>query len=193
MELKRVAVYCASSASMDPVYNEAAKEVGRTLAERGLGLVYGGGNVGLMGLCADAALEAGGEVIGVIPQKIVDLERAHQGLTELLVVDSMHARKMMLASLSSACGILPGGFGTLDELFEVLTWNQLGYHRKPVGLFNVEGYYDSLLSFLDSATERKGIQPTTRELLLDDGNVGSLLDRFAELRLPARPKWMDKV
>ena len=144
-----------------------------------------------MGHCADAALAAGGEVIGVIPQKIVDLERAHKGVTELLVVDSMHARKMMMASLSSAFVALPGGFGTLDELFEVLTWNQLGYHRKPTGVYNVDGYYDSLLTFLDDATKRKGIQPTTRELLLSDGSFASLLDRFEELELPARPKWMD--
>lgn len=191
MDLKRVGVYCASSSRMDAVYNNAAEEVGTTLAKRGLGVVYGGGNVGLMGLCADAALAAGGEVIGVIPHKIVDLERGHTGVSELLVVDSMHARKMLMASLSSAFVGLPGGFGTLDEVFEVLTWNQLGYHRKPVGLYNVDGYFDSLLRFLDEATERNGIHQDARDLLLHDDDFDRLIDRFAALDLPKRPKWMD--
>ncbi len=191
MELKRIAIYCASSRDVDEVYFEGARHVGRSLARRDLGLVYGGGNVGLMGASADAALEAGGKVYGVIPQKLVTLERAHDGLTELFVVDSMHARKMVMSSLSSAFVALPGGFGTLDELFEALTWNQLGYHRKPVGLYNIEGYFDPLLRFLDEATEKHFIHASTRDLLLHDTDFDRLLDRFAKLELPVRPKWMD--
>ena len=191
MDLNRIAVFCASSDRVDAAYVEAARHVGRVLAKKELPLVYGGSQVGLMGAVADACLDAGGQAYGVIPQRLVTLERAHKGLSELFVVDSMHARKMVMASLSSAFVALPGGFGTLDETFEALTWNQLGYHRKPVGLLNVEGYFDPLLRFLDEATEKGFIVPSTRELLLHDDDFESLLTQFEKAELPARPRWMD--
>ncbi len=149
----RVAVYCGSSSAVDPTYLMAAREVGKMLAERGIGVVYGGGRVGLMGACADGALAAGGEVIGVITDKLVGLEVGHQGLTRLEVVRTMHQRKMLMAELSDAFIALPGGLGTFEELFEAATWTQLNDHIKPVGLLNINAYYDGLMAFLRQALE----------------------------------------
>src|SRR4051812_49148308 len=148
----RVCVFCGSNPGARPEYAAAARAVGRALAERGRGLVYGGGNVGLMGVCADAALAAGGEVIGVIPDALQTAEVAHGGLTRLHVVRTMHERKALMADLSDAFAALPGGFGTLDELFEILTWAQLGIHAKPVAILNVAGFFDPLLAMLDHQT-----------------------------------------
>ncbi|WP_060976910.1 MULTISPECIES: TIGR00730 family Rossman fold protein, partial [Pseudomonadota] len=144
---KRLAVYCGSATPADPVYIETARMVGATLANRGIGVVYGGGRLGLMGATADAALELGGEVIGIIPEALVRPEVAHQGCTELHVVPGMHARKQAFTDLSDGFIVLPGGVGTMDELWEAISWSQLGYHDKPVGLLNVNGFYDQLIAF----------------------------------------------
>lgn len=189
---RRVAVYCASSSEIDPVYVEAARDFGTLLVERGYGLVFGGGRVGLMGVVADAVVAAGGETIGVIPHKLRDLEVAHRGLTELLVVDSMHARKTVMASMSDAFVALPGGFGTLDEIFEVTTWNQLGYHSKPAGLLNVKGYFDALATFITHAADEGFVRPVHRDLLLVDSDARRLLDRLEVAELPDLKKWIDR-
>ena len=188
--LKRVAVYCGSSDAVHPDYLEAARDVGRALASRGIGVVYGGGNVGLMGACADAALSAGGEVIGVIPIKLRDLERAHQGLSELIVVDSMHGRKMVMASLSSAFIALPGGYGTLDELFEAITWSQLGYHQKPCGVLDVRSYFSSLLAFVEHARAEGFVRPALENLLVSETTIEGLLDRLQNVELPQLGQWL---
>ncbi|MBX3251234.1 MAG: TIGR00730 family Rossman fold protein [Myxococcales bacterium] len=189
---RRVAVYCGSSNHVPAVYFDAAREFGELLVRRGLGLVFGGGRVGLMGAVADAVLAAGGEAIGVIPHKLRDLEVAHRGLTELLEVDSMHARKSMMASMADAFVALPGGFGTLDEIFEVTTWNQLGYHKKPAGLLNVDGYFDGLEGFIRHAVDAGFVRNVHRDLLLVDADPASLLDRLEAAELPDLQKWIDK-
>ncbi len=189
---RRVAVYCGSSDDVAEVYRERAQALGQLLASRGIGLVYGGGNVGLMGVCADAALAAGGEVIGVIPHKLEALEVGHQGLTEKIVVDSMHARKMIMASLSDGFIAMPGGFGTLDELAEVTTWNQLGYHQKPTGLLNVCGYFDSLLAFARHASEVGFIRPVHRGLWVHAQSPETLLDAMAAQDLSCLQGWLDR-
>lgn len=157
-----------------------------------MGLVYGGAQVGLMGEVADAALAAGGEVFGVIPEKLAGREIAHDGLTELYIVDSMHERKAKMAELSDAFVSLPGGWGTLEETFEVVTWLQLRYHEKPVGLINVNGYYDALLSFFDHAVESGLLSVDNRRLLLDDDDPETLLDRMADVELAPAPRWMER-
>ncbi len=177
--LKRIAVFCGSRPGTDPIYGETATALGRRLAERGLGLVYGGGKVGLMGMIADAVLEAGGEVIGVIPQSLEEREVAHRGLSRLHVVDSMHDRKALMYHLSDAMVALPGGIGTFDEFFEALTWNQLGLHDKPCGLLNVAGYYDPLVAMIGRAHEKGYVSAWNRFLLIDDDGA-SLLDRLLE-------------
>ena len=189
---RRVAVYCGSSGNADSAYFDAAHEMGRELANQGIGVVYGGGNVGLMGACADAALDAGGEVIGVIPHKLRDLEIAHTKVTELIEVDSMHARKMVMASLSDAFIAMPGGFGTLDELVEITTWNQLGYHKKPAGLLNVAGYYDLLLSFFDHAGNVGFIRPIHRNLLVSSSSPKELLEAMKNQDLPDLRQWLTR-
>jgi uncharacterized protein (TIGR00730 family) len=190
--VRRICVYCGSSPGASPAYAAAAAEVGRELAGRGIGLVYGGGNVGLMGTVADAALAAGGEAIGVIPEALVAREVAHSGLTELHVVESMHERKALMADLADAFVALPGGLGTLEELFEILTWAQLGLHRKPSGLVNVAGYYDGLVAFLAHAVAERLLRPEHAELLLVDERPAPLLDRLATTRPPVLPKWIDR-
>ncbi|HGG58199.1 MAG TPA: TIGR00730 family Rossman fold protein [Nannocystis exedens] len=181
---RRICIYCGSSSGNDPLYTVAAKRVGTYLAQLGIGIVYGGGRIGLMGTVANAALEAGGEVFGVIPHKLQELEVAHSKLTELFVVDSMHARKMVMAQLSDAFIALPGGFGTLDELFEVTTWTQLGYHAKPVGIVNIAGYFDPLLRYLDHACEAGFIRTPHRGILESAATIEDLLPRLAEATLP---------
>ena len=177
--MKRVCVFCGSNSGIRPEYGVAAHAVATVLARRGLGLVYGGGNVGLMGVLADSMLEAGGEVIGVIPHSLVAKEAAHNGLTDLRVVDTMHQRKAMMNELSDAFIALPGGFGTLDEFFEILTWSQLGIHGKPSGLLNVSGYYDGLLTMLDHAVAEGFLRPVFRELVIADTDADALVQRLA--------------
>ena len=187
--MKRICVYCGSSSGANPVHREAAENLGALLAARGIGLVYGGGNVGLMGTVADAALRAGGEVIGVIPAALMDKELGHAGVTKLHVTASMHERKQLMADLSDGFISLPGGIGTLEELFETFTWLQLGFHGKPVGLLNVAGFYDHLLAFLRHAADERFLGPAHLESLLVETDAGPLLARMARFRAPSVAKW----
>ncbi len=173
-----VCVYCGSRTGNDPAFEAAAREVGRQIGLRGWQLVYGGGSTGLMGAVADAALAHGASVIGVIPHRLVQRELGHPGLTDLQVVDTMHERKHSMAMQSDAFLALPGGIGTMEEIFEVWTWRQLGYHQKPVGLLNTAGYYDDLLKFIDRSRDGGFLWPDVQELLLLDTQVGSLLDQL---------------
>ena len=177
--MNRLAVYCGSASPADPRYVNCARDVGTTLAQRGIGVVYGGGKLGLMGAVADAALKAGGEVIGVIPRALVDLEVAHQGLTELHVVDTMHQRKQAFTDLSDGFLTLPGGTGTMDELWEALSWAQLGYHAKPVGLLNVGGYYDGIVAYWMMMQDVGFLRPQHRDLLISNTNLVDLLAEMA--------------
>jgi len=187
--MKRICVFCGSNAGARSEYAEAARALATVLAERKLGIVYGGGNVGLMGVLADAALARGGEVIGVIPQKLVDKEVAHRGVTELLVVETMHERKALMNDLSDAFLALPGGFGTLDEFFEVLTWAQLGFHGKPCALLNVAVYYDGMLAMLDHAVTERFLRPAHRELVIADTDPLRLLQRLSAFVPAPKGKW----
>jgi hypothetical protein len=179
MPMRAACVFCGSQPGAKPAYLQAARELGALLARRGVAVVYGGGHVGMMGALADGALAAGGRVIGVIPEHLMRPEVAHQGLTELLVVDSMHTRKRIMASRSDAFVVLPGGYGTFEEMFEMVTWRQLQLHAKPVGLVNVEGYFDHLLAFLQHAAGQQFIRPQHRGLLTVDASVPALLERLA--------------
>jgi len=189
--LKRVCVFCGSSDGARPFYREAAAELGRVLAARGVGVVYGGGNIGLMGALADGALAEGGEVIGVIPEHLVSKELAHRRV-DLRIVHSMHERKALMADLSDAFIALPGGFGTLDEFCEVLTWSQLGLHAKPCGLLNVDGYYDTLLGLFDHGVAEGFVQVESRGLILVDGDAERLLDRLSGWQAPVLEAWIDR-
>ncbi|OFW40620.1 MAG: Rossman fold protein, TIGR00730 family [Acidobacteria bacterium RIFCSPLOWO2_12_FULL_67_14b] len=188
--MKRICVFCGSSVGVKPVYAEAARDMGRLIASRGIGLVYGGGNVGLMGVIADAALEAGGEVIGVIPHALADREIAHAGLTNLHVVDSMHTRKAMMAELADAFVAMPGGVGTFEEFFEAVTWTQLGLHRKACGLLNVDSFYTPLALFIDQAVTDGFIRPVHRQGIVVDSDPERLLDTLSTIDLPYAPKWI---
>jgi uncharacterized protein (TIGR00730 family) len=188
--MQSVCVFCGSNFGARPAYAEAAAELGRTIAGRGLRLVYGGSNVGLMGVLADAALAAGGTVIGVMPLALIEREIAHSGLTELHTVGSMHERKAKMADLSDGFISLPGGAGTMEEMFEVWTWAQLGHHRKPVGILNVAGFFDKLLQFLDQQRDEKFMRKEHREMLLVDTDGGRLLDRFDRYEPPVVTKWI---
>lgn len=189
--MKSICVFCGSSFGTAPAYEEAARRLGRMLADEGITLIYGGGNVGLMGAVADAALEAGGEVIGVIPKALMRREIGHPGLTELHVVGSMHERKAKMAELSEGFVALPGGTGTLEELFEVLTWAQLGEHDKPCGLLDVAGYYGPLLAVLDHMVEQGFLEEQHRKMLLVEREPAALLERFARYEPPRVAKWID--
>jgi uncharacterized protein (TIGR00730 family) len=175
-KLARLAVYCGSATPADPVYIESAREVGRTLAGWGIAIVYGGGRLGLMGAVAEAALGAGGTVIGVIPEALINSELAHRGLTELHIVPDMHARKALFASLSDGFLTLPGGVGTMDELWEAVSWAQLGYHAKPVGLLNVAGFYDGLLAFNHQMVATGFIRPAHAGILIARDTLATLID-----------------
>lgn len=183
-----VCVYCGSRTGRLPAYADAAREIGTQIGQRGWRLVYGGGRAGLMGTVADAVLAAGGAVVGVIPRSLVDKEMAHPRLTELHIVETMHQRKQMMAERADVFVALPGGIGTFEELFEVWTWRQLGYHDKPIGLLNVAGYYEGLTSFMQH-TQREGfVQPAQLDLLQVEAQPGLLLDRLAALaRLATAP------
>lgn len=182
--MKRVCVFCGSSLGRDPAYAAMAADLGRLLAARGLGLVYGGGNIGLMGVVANAALEAGGEVIGIIPEALMKMEVGHIEVTKLHVVASMHERKALMAELSDAFIALPGGIGTLEEAFEVWTWGQLGLHPKPLGFLDVAGYYDHLHAFLDHAREQGFLKDRHRAMAAVEDDPIRLLDRLATYQPP---------
>jgi uncharacterized protein (TIGR00730 family) len=188
--MKRIVVFCGSSPGRLPEYTAAAGELGRLLAERGIGLVYGGASIGMMGAVADAALAAGGEVIGVIPRRLTESEIAHGGLTELHVVETMHERKAMMAELSDAVIALPGGSGTLDELFEMITWSQLGLHRKAIGLLDVADYWQGLLAFLDHMVAERFIWAEHRDALVVSRDAAALLDELAAYEPRLREKWV---
>jgi uncharacterized protein (TIGR00730 family) len=190
--VRSVCAFCGSSPGTEPAYEETARALGRTLAKRGLTLVYGGGRVGLMGVVADAALGAGGVVVGVIPKALLEREIAHTRLTDLRVVDSMHERKAMMSDLSEGFVALPGGTGTLEEFFEVLTWAQLGEHRKPCGLLNAEGYYDPLLSVFDHMVAKGFLSEKHRAMVLVETQPEPLLEAFARYRPPGVPKWIER-
>ena len=190
--MKRVLVFCGSSPGARPEYTAAGAELGRLLAERGLGVVYGGASVGVMAAVADAALERGGEVIGVIPRLLLDREIAHAGLTDLHITETMHTRKALMADLSDAVIALPGGIGTMDELFEMFTWSQLGLHRKPIGLLNVLGYWDGLLAFIEHMVDERFLWAQQRDTLLVEHDPAMLLDRGVAYVPRARVKWVDR-
>jgi uncharacterized protein (TIGR00730 family) len=189
--VRRVCVFCGSSSGRLPAYAEAARAFGSAVAERGLGLVYGGGRVGLMGAVADGALTAGGEVIGVIPQQLVDRELAHTGVGDLRIVDSLHERKALMAANADAFVALPGGFGTLDELMEQLTWSQLGLHSKPIGLLDVEDYWRPLIAFARRATEQGFVRESDLRAIAVSDEAEALLGRLERMAAEERPrpKW----
>lgn len=181
----RICVFCGSSSGLSRTYADAATALGRCLAEHGVDLVYGGASVGLMGVLADTVLASGGEVVGVIPKALAEKEVAHKHLTELRVVGSMHERKALMAELSDAFIALPGGFGTVEELCEIITWGQLGFHGKPIGLLNVDGYFDSLLAFFDRAVHDRFVRSTHRGLVIDGTSPEEILEAFSDCRPPS--------
>lgn len=187
--VKSICVFCGSSSGENPVYRETVATLGHEIARRGLTVVYGGGDVGLMGVVADAALAAGGEVIGFIPEALMQKELAHRGLTELHITGSMHERKAAMEAHADGFIALPGGFGTLDEFCEILTWAQLGIHRKPVGLLDINGFFRNLLAFFDDATAEGFIRPAHRELVLAETDPATLLERMSGWRSTIVPKW----
>ncbi|MEJ2459541.1 MAG: TIGR00730 family Rossman fold protein [Novosphingobium sp.] len=186
----RICVYLGSSAGRSPVYREAATQFGTLLAQRGIGLVYGGGEVGLMGVIADAVCAAGGEVIGVIPEALRAREKDHHGITELHVVKTMHERKAMMANLADGFVTLPGGIGTFEEMFEAWCWAQLGYHKKPVGLLNVGDFYDGLTQFIDKIVEEGFLQDRHRAMLMIEREPEALLDRMMHYMAPETEHWL---
>jgi uncharacterized protein (TIGR00730 family) len=192
-ELRSVTVYCGSNPGADPAFAQQARELARLLANSDIRVVYDGGHVGLMGILADAAMEAGGEVIGVMPQALVDREIGHTGLSDLRVVGSMQERKALMAELADAFIALPGGIGTCEELIEVYTWSQLGIHRKPLGVLNVNGYYDALGAFLDVAVEQRFLRTQQREVLIFDADPEKLLTRLADAEPPPLSKWLTEA
>ena len=189
--MRRVCVYAGSNPGTNPAYADAARGFAAELAQRAIGLVYGGGKVGLMGVLADTMLEAGGEAIGVMPRALIDREIGHPGLTELNVVDSMHERKALMADLADAFVAVPGGIGTLEELIEVYTWSQLGIHTKACGVLNVRGYYDHLAALLDHAVAEGFLRPQHRAVLSVASEPAELLDRLAAYEPPAVGKWLE--
>ncbi|TNF38179.1 MAG: TIGR00730 family Rossman fold protein [Deltaproteobacteria bacterium] len=186
---RRIAVYCGSSTRVDAAYLNAAREVGRGLAQRGIGVVYGGGRVGLMGELAEGALAEGGEVIGVITEKLLDLEVGHEGLSELFVTQGMQSRKTLMSQLADAFIALPGGWGTLDEFFEAATWAQLNHHMKPVGLLNIREYYNGLIAFLMHAEREGFVRPSHANMIQVGHDLSSLLDRLARCEIPRLGAW----
>ncbi len=192
LPLKSVCVFCGSNVGARPDYASAARDLGTELVARDFRLVYGGGNVGLMGVIADAVLDAGGHVTGVIPQALAQKELAHPRAQEMHVVGSMHERKAMMSDLSDGFIAMPGGLGTLEEFFEVLTWAQLGFHRKPVGLLNPESFFNPLLAFIDAACEESFIRWSHRQIIISSDQPSEILDMFQSYQAPAVDKWIDR-
>ncbi|MCP4267085.1 MAG: TIGR00730 family Rossman fold protein [Candidatus Brocadiaceae bacterium] len=190
--MKRICVYCGSSTGKNPEYIDSARALAKELVIRHIGLVYGGANVGIMGEIANTVLAGGGEVVGVIPKSLVEKEVSHNGLTELRIVDSMHERKAIMAEISDGFIALPGGLGTIEELFEVLAWSQLGFHKKPCALLNVKQYYASLCLFLDHAVEEQFIKSIHREMLLVENEPSKLLDSMESYNPPTVDKWIGR-
>ncbi len=190
-EITRLCVYCASSPGSNPAITDATVTLGRHMAANGIELVYGGGAVGLMGLIADTVMESGGTVTGIIPTGLFPREVGHTGISELIEVDTMHERKMAMFERSDAFVALPGGFGTLEEVAEVTTWSQIGMHAKPVGLLNVDGFWDGLLEWLDRAVADRVLKEKNRTLLIDDDEPLRLLDRMATAEISHESKWLD--
>ena len=188
--MRRICVFCGSRPGVNPAYRAAAEALGQMLAERSIELVYGGGNVGLMGIVADACLAAGGKVVGVIPRALLEWEVGHEGLTRLEVVDSMHTRKARMAELADGFIALPGGFGTFEEFCEILTWGQLGFHVKPMGLLNVNGFYDPLLALFDYAVSEGFLRPQNRAMALADTNIERLLGTMSSYQAEPVSKWL---
>ena len=193
MNFRRICVFCGSNLGIDTVYRAAAVNLGRLLAKREVELVYGGGNIGLMGVLADTVLAAGGRVIGVIPESLMAREVGHAGLTEMHIVKSMHERKSLMSDLSDGFIAMPGGFGTFEEFCEVVTWSQLGIQSKPCGLLNIAGYYDSLLSLFDHAVSQGFLRAENRRLVLDDREPEGLLEKMADFEPVPADKWIWEV
>ncbi|MFH7014577.1 TIGR00730 family Rossman fold protein [Flavobacterium sp. FlaQc-52] len=190
--MKRISIFCGSSFGTEAIYQEQATLLGQTLAKQNIELVYGGADVGLMGALADGALSEGGKVIGVLPGFLRSKEIAHKGLTELILVESMHERKTKINDLSDGVIALPGGFGTLDELFEMLTWAQLGLHKKPIAILNINGYYDSLLELTHTMVEKGFLKNVNQEMLLVSDSIDDLLEKMRNYNPPTVGKWIDK-
>ena len=190
--IERVCVFCGSNGGTDPAYVTAAADTGRFLASQGVGIVFGGGRVGLMGKIADTVMEEGGSVTGIIPRSLAEKEVAHEHLSELHIVGSMHERKAMMAELSDGFIAMPGGFGTFEEICEMITWTQLGFQIKPCGILNVHGYYDDLISLFDNATEKGFIRPEHRELVLVGETIEELFDAMTGFEPPGLDKWIDR-
>lgn len=188
--MQRICVFCGSKTGNDVRYAELATELGRLMVERGIGLVFGGGSVGLMGVVADAVLDAGGKVIGVIPERLATKELLHPRVSDMRVVDGMHARKALMAELSDGFIALPGGLGTFEELFEVITWSQLGFHRKNIGLLDVAGFFDPLVRMIDHAIQEGFVQAAHRDLIVVEERPDALLDRLASHELPQVRRWL---
>ena len=190
--IQRICVFCGSNTGSDPIYLEAARSLGELLAREGIALVYGGGSVGLMGELADSVLRAGGRVIGVIPHALWAREVGHRGLTDLHIVDTMHERKAMMADLADAFIAMPGGLGTLEEIFEIWTWAQLGLHAKPLGFLDTNGFWSPLMHFLDRAVRERFLKDAHRSIAMIDSDAGVLLQRFEAWRPPKVEKWITK-
>ena len=190
MQIKSITVFCGSSMGLQPIFKTVANALGQHLATNGIQLVYGGAKVGLMGELANGAIQSGGKVIGVLPQFLSSVEIAHKGLSELILVDSMHERKAKMAALSDGFIALPGGFGTLEELFEILTWGQLGLHKKPIGILNVGGFYDALMTLLDTMVANGLLKKANRNMLLVADSVDVLLSQMATYQAPTEDKWL---
>lgn len=188
--MKRICVYCGSNPGRQPIYRAAAAALGQELVRRNIGLVYGGASIGVMGAVADAVLQSGGEVIGVIPQSLATREVAHAQLSELIVVTSMHERKAMMAELADGFVALPGGWGTFEEIFEILTWAQLGIHAKPCGLLNIANYYDHLALFLQHAMDERFVREEYKPMIIMEQQPAALLDRFTRYQPPQVRKWI---
>lgn len=191
-KFRTLCVYCGASRGHDPVHAEAARQLGQSMVRQGLSLVYGGGHVGLMGVIADAVLDAGGEVTGVIPKALMDTEVGHERLTRLLVVKDMHERKALMAEHADGFVAMPGGIGTLEELFEAMTWAQLGFHEKPVGLLNVRGFYDGLTGFLSQLVAEGFLRAEHQQLLIDEREPEVLLQKLRAFRMPEGVSWLSR-
>lgn len=190
--MKNITVYCGANSGNNPIFTEQAFALGKYMAEQGIGLVYGGGNVGLMGAVANGVIQNQGEGVGIIPQFLLDKELGHGGLTELIIVENMHQRKAKMYEMCDAIIALPGGFGTMEELFEMLTWGQLGLHEKPIALLNTMGYYDSLLAFFDDMTKHGLLRPEHRAMVIVDDNIEALIEKMKAYEPTSHGKWLHK-